>query len=350
MGAIVSHMLILRRIRTLVAALVSFVAGAMNAQARPAFDLATLPADLVIGRIAGAVQLTGGAVVVADDIEDKLHLFDASGRYVASAGRTGKGPGEFTGMRWVGECGVDSVFVHDQTQGRVSVFSSVGKYVRSFAPSNGNVVLMSCAPDGTTAFAVPSANKVQGLHGSVVIAFGRDTTRTDGVLLDEGMPVGASLRMAVGSRRVYFGAGRAGQIAIVDPQRAASIPLSDAARIPTQKHRDASIDEIATRIHGTERDYERLRRMLRTMPSAERLPIYTDLFHDHVTGLLWILMSSPGDVNTLLRAVDARGSTIREARLPPGVRVFQVRNNMALLKISDGRTDEESLMFVPLLR
>lgn len=322
--------------------LLSFAQGSRQV----AFNSATLPSDVFIGRIAGAVQLTGGTLVVADDVERKLHFFSSSGRYQRSVGRSGKGPGEFTGLHWVGECAPDTVSVFDQTQARVSVFTSSGEYVRTSTPVAATVALMDCARDGTTVTALPGKDAVQNLTGTIVL------TRRDaeiltvrGTLLDEGKPLGASLRIAVAPGRVYFGAGDTPVITQRTFTGSRTISVGGAARVPTAANKKAAIEELATKFPGSERDYARMRRMLAAMPIAERLPYFRGLFVDAETNNLWVLVSAPGDTATVLRELGESGRSLREIRLPAGVRVYQVRAGRVIGKEVDEASGEEMLFY-----
>jgi hypothetical protein len=50
------------------------------------------------GRVAGALRLDDGRIVVADGQANELRWFDAAGRHLKTAGRKGGGPGEFDGL------------------------------------------------------------------------------------------------------------------------------------------------------------------------------------------------------------------------------------------------------------
>jgi hypothetical protein len=74
------------------------------------------------GRVAGALRLRNGSIVVSDVQPAELKLFDSTGRYLRTIGRTGSGPADF---RWPGPpqwFADDSFYVVDVEQRRVSVF------------------------------------------------------------------------------------------------------------------------------------------------------------------------------------------------------------------------------------
>ena len=72
------------------------------------------------GDVGGMVRLADGSLVVADATYRQIRLYSPEGGFLASAGRAGEGPGEFSGgiVEMVGATG-DTVWVLDRV-GRVS--------------------------------------------------------------------------------------------------------------------------------------------------------------------------------------------------------------------------------------
>jgi hypothetical protein len=81
-------------------------------------------------QVTSAVRTRPG-IVVADAGTKRLAFFDSSGTFVRTAGREGRGPGEFQYPGWVGPGRRDSVVAWDPFQARISVFSSDGKLGRT---------------------------------------------------------------------------------------------------------------------------------------------------------------------------------------------------------------------------
>jgi len=71
--------------------------------------------------------------VVANGDSNELRFIDGDGALLKSIGRTGDGPGEFTGLSGLSRRG-DSLIVSDGRLGRVSVFDEAGRYARSTPP------------------------------------------------------------------------------------------------------------------------------------------------------------------------------------------------------------------------
>ena len=67
---------------------------------RPVVDLALSGEgpDHEFFRVRGMTRLSSGAIVVADGGSDEVRLYSASGDFLGSAGGSGEGPGEFTGL------------------------------------------------------------------------------------------------------------------------------------------------------------------------------------------------------------------------------------------------------------
>ena len=85
----------------------------------------------LFGTITGAVRLSSGVVVVADEASLELRFFSAAGRHLKTSGGKGSGPGEFRTMHPIQRCAGDSIYVYDSTLFRISVFSPAGVLLRT---------------------------------------------------------------------------------------------------------------------------------------------------------------------------------------------------------------------------
>ena len=92
---------------------------------------------LVFGRISDARLLEGGMLVVADAGASGVRVFGADGELVSSAGRRGRGPGEFTGSLGLADAPGDSVAVWDAGQWRWSVVDGLSGGVRNVTGAAG---------------------------------------------------------------------------------------------------------------------------------------------------------------------------------------------------------------------
>ncbi len=135
--------------------------GGWRLSAEPVLDIGMLdgPPQYQFGRVAGAVRLRDGTVVVGDDQSKELRFFDPAGRHLRTVGREGGGPGEFKAVGSLAAVG-DSLLVGDFNNRRVSVFAPDGSLVRA-VPLDGA---------GSPAFTIPVGYLGDG---SVVVSAGR---------------------------------------------------------------------------------------------------------------------------------------------------------------------------------
>ncbi|MEE8571888.1 MAG: hypothetical protein V3T20_01365, partial [Gemmatimonadota bacterium] len=98
----------------------------------PLLDIGILEGDpgYELHRPRAALRLDDGRIVVSNTGTYQIRFYDEDGRHLRDAGGEGGGPGEFRRISWVGRLEEDSIAVYDQTQRRLSVFSSVGQLVR----------------------------------------------------------------------------------------------------------------------------------------------------------------------------------------------------------------------------
>jgi hypothetical protein len=107
-------------------------ATAWRLTAEPAVAIGVIEGEAAyeLFRVVGAVQLSDGRIVVAVGGAHELRFFDAEGRHLASVGREGSGPGEFTGMGMLHRLPGDSLLAYDFMQRRVSIVAPNAQHVR----------------------------------------------------------------------------------------------------------------------------------------------------------------------------------------------------------------------------
>jgi len=89
--------------------------------------------------VRAAVRLRNGGMVIANAGTRELRYYDGRGRFVASAGREGGGPGEFRALTWLFQYRGDSVIAFDLGSRQLSVFGPNGGF--------GRTVTLSQPPD-----------------------------------------------------------------------------------------------------------------------------------------------------------------------------------------------------------
>ncbi len=106
--------------------------AAWRLSSRPILSLGSRDAagPELFGKVAGAVRLSSGVVVVVDAATLEVRFFSPTGKHLKTAGRRGAGPGEFRTVKSVRLCGSDSTFVYDPALMRISVFTPTGTYAR----------------------------------------------------------------------------------------------------------------------------------------------------------------------------------------------------------------------------
>jgi hypothetical protein len=78
-----------------------------------------------------------GRFVISDRSDKDVKVYGRDGRRVLTVGRGGHGPGEFAYLMTAQPYG-DSLLAYDVAMGRVSIFTSGGRYVRSFTMPRPN--------------------------------------------------------------------------------------------------------------------------------------------------------------------------------------------------------------------
>jgi len=106
-------------------------------------------------RVNAATRLTDGSVMVGNSGSFELRRFAADGTVLGSSGRSGDGPGEFRSITSITRGPADTIYVHDNSQRRLSVHTSDGAFVRISrldAQSGGSI--LGTLADGTIAATV----------------------------------------------------------------------------------------------------------------------------------------------------------------------------------------------------
>lgn len=84
---------------------------------------------------ASAIRYQSGYLYVCDEGANRIMKYDESGKFKLQIGRTGQGPGELLRPIGIAVHPDGSVFVLDRGNGRIQVFDSLGRYMKSFKGS-----------------------------------------------------------------------------------------------------------------------------------------------------------------------------------------------------------------------
>ena len=188
-----------------------------------------------------AAARTRDGFVVADAGTGQLRFFDAEGSPARTVGRTGRGPGEFQFIGWVGVLPGDSIAAWDPSLRRVSIFDPDGHLVRDFEPRGLSGFFPSvygAFQDGTllvstgmeSAGAAPAEGRAWrdavallriGRTGEVLDTVSRvpgparyQVTSASGIPRSNSVPFGPNTSAAVHGQAVYLATGEEYEIGV----------------------------------------------------------------------------------------------------------------------------------------
>ena len=113
------------------------------------------PLEYMFGRVSGAIRLNDGSVVVADEQNYEVRMFDSQGRHMWSSGREGQGPGEYEGLRLLGSCSKDAITVFDWRRDRITELDLQGNMIYSRSLNTDGINPYGqpkCSPNGGLVF------------------------------------------------------------------------------------------------------------------------------------------------------------------------------------------------------
>jgi hypothetical protein len=82
-------------------------------------------------RVAGAIRLSDGRLVVANAGSVEIYYYDRAGEFVRAVGGRGGGPGEFQWLDWIAKLDGDTIVAYDSSERRVSWFDDQGELARA---------------------------------------------------------------------------------------------------------------------------------------------------------------------------------------------------------------------------
>lgn len=340
-------------------------------------------------RVAGAIRLSDGRIVVANGGTLQLRVYSASGEHLRDLGRRGSGPGEFGWIHEVWRGQGDSVMVFDAAQRRVSIFDPQGDFDRSFqlevVEEYGVPSIAAHFSDGTlisisaAGLPVPAATgmiSTSMFSGEPGIVDGATwlLTRYDpaGTFLNElgtvmesrrwnhamtGVPqsmylpfsVGAPI-FAAGGGTLYLGDGSAFEVS-------ARTSAGELARILrwSGSPREITRDDVA-RYRGTtlesipnENQRRARERWLDAVPFPDRMPTYQGLLVDAL-GHLWVEQyRAPWEDRPRWWIFDPDGAWLGEVETPAGFTIHEVGRDY-LLALGHGEHEIELVALFPLRR
>lgn len=293
---------------------------------------------LEIGRIEGAdeyqlhdvghvTRLSDGTIVAANEGSDELRFYDASGRYLLSAGRGGGGPGEFESIDYLRRLNGDTLLVFDARSRRITLFDGEGGYVRDFTPGTDatqSYGIAGALRDGTLLTGVRSALPPTSveyhrpvveyflLRGDSAVMLGSYAAAEMNVLYFRGgssrvslqLPFSRDVHSASGPERSFIGSSDSYEIHVWGGTgvleriiRSAHVPARPVTEDLKSAYIEANIDgrTRAAAARGTAFDEAAARRSLQDLQYAPTVPAYSG-FVATEDGGLWVKdFVLPGD-------------------------------------------------------
>lgn len=308
-------------------------------------------------QVAGALELSDGRIIVANGGTGELRFYDASGNFHSSTGRQGSGPGEFQDILWIERLAADSIIVYDYRLRRISVFDSLGRFVRTFDlyfidQIGGFPTLVAPFPDGSLLVALEQSfvgEREPGLRRDSTLYFRCDM---EGALLDTlgrypgaesysiqqgdgwlggGVPFGHVSQATVHGAGYYYGSSDSYEIGyhaadgtlqrIIRLNRSSLEVTPEDIELFTQQSLASARDERRRQIR--QRIYAR-------MPWPDVMPAYAE-FKTDAEGNLWVSeYLRPGDEQPRWTVFDPHGTMLGVVETPPHLQISQIGSGFVL--------------------
>ncbi len=321
-------------------------------------DIGTLngPAEYQLFRVLGATRLADGSIVVANSGTHQLRFFDEDGAYQREVGAEGEGPGEFTGLSWVGTFHGDSIAAWDFQLKRLSIFDPSSAFVRSSSPAE----LTGFLPLLQVMFDDGSYVATSGLNPGAVFASGSGVRRdsldylyfaADGTLVDtigrfpgqenrvvvsgtslnvSSLPFGRETFTSTDGDHLYVATGDSYEISVYDR----SGDLIRVIRTPTVRKTvtDADIAEYRSATLARITDPNELRReeqSLSEIPFPEEHPALIGMEVDS-EGNIWVAEARPDGDTPTWSVFDSQGRLLGQITTPKGFHVQEIGSDYIL--------------------
>ncbi len=350
--------------------------GGFTVVPEPLVSIGSLEGDTLqqLYRVNGAIRLADGRIAVGNGGSGQLRIYAPDGRFLASLGRPGEGPGEFRAVALVGALGGDTLVTLDSDLRRISLFHLETGFVRSARvvdEAGGFLLARGAFADGSIVagggfFFSSGAGQISGgaqrsptsfasvdLDGRLITDFGEFPGLELFIRLREGglsanlLPYGKFAVAAVSSDRLYVGTADRYEIRAFAPdgRLARLIRYDQPTRPVTPADIDAYIEEqVAEGEQGV--DPQEIRTRYREMPAPERMPAYQQIATD-VLGHLWVSeYRLPGDDTPVWTVFDPEGGLVARLALPPRVGVLEIGEDYLLGRL----VDELDVEYVQLFR
>jgi hypothetical protein len=307
-----------------------------------------------LDRVYGGALLPDGAIVVGSSGTGELRFFDRAGTLIRTAGRKGRGPGEFQAVSWLRPYRGDSLLVFDLYLQRFSVWTRAGAFARSFQlPGDWPAArAVGVFADGSIVFAVDEQPDPRAAQGITRTAF--DLVRVDpmgahadtvgrfagpdwllygrsGSFAATQPPFGRTAHAEVSGDAVLYASSDSGVVRVY--RQGAGLPRTlqvpgSARRLERRAVEDA-LDQIRD---PAER--EAVSRYTRDLAGAPA-PRIEELRVDR-HGSVWVRTHSPTPGTSRWVVMALGGEQIGSIDLPSGAMPLDIERDVILLRETDG--------------
>jgi len=332
--------------------------------AAPAVSIGTLAGEEAyqLFRISDALRLEDGRIVVVNRGSNELRVFDARGTHLASWGREGEGPGEFTGVSEIAEWPGDSIMAFDFNQRRITVFDTAGVLGRTLLLESTEEIVApqfrAILPNGrlvVRAGATFTAGEVgTGITRSDYMYATLSAEADDPVLLGaypgtesfvmagEGFmsvsthPFGRTTLVRMWGDRLVMSANDTYELRVVDAQGVLTniIRRDHDAASPTQADLDAYYAERFADSPPEQRTQQMA--SVADMPLVGTYPAFSKVMADPLDNLWVQEYQRPGDEQVIWTVFGPDGSVLGLVETPTDLNVLEIGEDYIL-----GRTQDE---------
>lgn len=323
-------------------------------------------------QIAGATQVSGGRVAVANSGTGEIRFYSGSGEFQEARGGKGSGPGEFEDIFFLKKTAADSLLAYDWRNRRVSVLSPDGDFHRAFeftilTTAGGFPIVNDPFPSGDILLATDmftaSAEVVTGAKRDSAVYYvvdpegevrtrlgaypgGESYQTTDGEnWVGGGIVFGKFGYAAVSGAGFYYGDSERFQIEYRDM-------TGNLRRLMKLEHESlpvtqADIDTyIADRMERARPERRQIyRTMFEKMPFPELMPAFGDFIVDGEENLWVGVYRRPGDDQPRWHVFDAEGAYLGIVDTPKRFRIFEIGTDYLLGRWADDLDVEHMRMY-----
>lgn len=372
-------------------------ASGWSLSAEPTLQLggdATSP-ELDFSRVAGALRLADGSLVVANGGSSEIRFYDATGAHRLTSGRQGSGPGEYAGIAGMWLTPADSVVVLDIMVRRLTVLGPDGGVGRSFHLA-GMGGAMAPGADGNVSLAIPAGLLADGSMIGLSMGFQINSDRqgsfrdsipavhfgADGAVLDtvgwfpgiemESMelsfmgqtmrvptqvPLGRNTIALAANGRFYVATNNSWEVQVWEPGQGVkrlirvNQPVRTINSAGVARHREELIEQMdaqgGSQIPAVLRDQMVTR--INSAPYPSTLPFVVNMLMD-TAGHLWVQeQDQPGDRSPRFAVFNPEGELVAWVDMPERFRPTQITRD-AVIGVWQDDDDVEYLKVYQLTR